>query len=367
MKATTLLHELGQSLWLDNITRDLLSSGTLQRYRDELFVTGLTSNPTIFDEAIRNSTAYDNTLYQKTMEGRAGERLFFEFALEDLTQAATLFEPVHEATGGVDGWVSLEVSPLLADDARATVEAAKRLHGQAQCPNLFIKIPGTPAGVEAIEESTFAGVPVNVTLLFSRKQYIAAADAYCRGIQRRINAGLDPKITSVASLFVSRWDKAVMGKVPAALRNRLGIAISGQVYKAYRERLASAEWRKLADAGAPSQRLLWASTGTKDPQLPETYYIEALAAPDTINTMPEKTLHAFSTQGAVNGVMREDGGDCEVLLADFAKAGVDTEALAARLQLEGAQSFTKSWNDLMAVLASKSEQLNRAHRSAGRS
>ncbi|TAU35323.1 transaldolase [Rhizobium leguminosarum] len=365
MNATTRLHELGQSLWLDNITRDLLNSGTLQRYCTEFSVTGLTSNPTIFDEAIRNSKAYDDALHEKKNDREAGEQLFFELALEDLTQAAALFRPAHEATGGLDGWVSLEVSPLLANDAGATVEAAKRLHAQAHCPNLFIKIPGTPAGVKAIEESIFAGVPVNVTLLFSCEQYIAAADAYFRGIRRRIDAGLDPKIASVASIFVSRWDKMVMDKVPPALRNRLGIAISGQVYKAYRERLSSAEWRKLADAGALSQRLLWASTGTKDPQLPESYYIEALAAPDTIDTIPEKTLHAFSVKGAVNAVMREDGGDSETVLDDFAKAGIDTKALAAQLQLEGTQSFTKSWRDLMAVIASKSEQLHRSQGSAG--
>ncbi|MHA6688693.1 transaldolase [Mesorhizobium sp. A556] len=352
MNATTRLHELGQSLWLDNITRDLLNSGTLQRYCNELSVTGLTSNPTIFDEAIRNSTAYDGALHRKNSEGKTGERLFFELALEDLTQAAKLFRPIHEATSGVDGWVSLEVSPLLADDAAATVEAAKRLHGQARCPNLFIKIPGTPAGVEAIEEAIFAGVPVNVTLLFSREHYSAAADAYWRGIKRRIDAGLDPKIASVASIFVSRWDK-----VPAELRNRLGIAISGQIYKAYRERLASPEWRGLANAGALSQRLLWASTGTKDPQLPQSYYIEALAAPDTIDTMPEKALHAFAADGTVDSGMPEDGGDSEIVLAEFAKAGIDTAALARQLQLEGAQSFTKSWNDLMTVIASKSERM----------
>ncbi|UVK49556.1 transaldolase (plasmid) [Mesorhizobium sp. AR07] len=364
MNATTRLHELGQSLWLDNITRDLLSSGILQRYCAEFSVTGLTSNPTIFDEAIRNSKAYDDALHRKGKQGKVGEQLFFELALEDLTQAAALFRPVHEATDGVDGWVSLEVSPLLANDAGATVEAAKRLHAQANCSNLFIKIPGTPSGVEAIEESIFAGVPVNVTLLFSREHYIAAADAYSRGIQRRINAGLDPKIASVASIFVSRWDKAVMDKVAPALRNRLGIAISGQIYKAYRKQLASPGWRKLADAGALSQRLLWASTGTKDPQLPQSYYVEALAAPDTINTMPEKTLGAFAANGTLRGPMQEDGGDCETVLADFAKAGVDTDALAAQLQLEGAQSFTKSWNDLMAVIASKSEQLHRSPASA---
>lgn len=357
MNTTTRLHELGQSLWLDNITRDLLESGILERYRDELSVTGLTSNPTIFDEAIRNSTSYDDALHRKVAEGKSGEQLFFELALEDLTQAAALFQQIHKTTIGVDGWVSLEVSPLLADDAAATVNAARRLHSQARCPNLFIKIPGTPAGVKAIEEAIFAGVPVNVTLLFSRDQYIAAADAYWRGIRRRIDAGLDATIGSVASIFVSRWDKAVMDKVPAALRNRLGTAICRQIYKAYRERLASDEWRKLAAAGASAQRLLWASTGTKDPQLPQSYYIEALAAPDTINTMPEKTLHAFAADGAVNGAMREDGGDSETVLGEFDRAGIDIGTLAGRLQTEGAQSFTKSWNDLMAVIATKSESM----------
>lgn len=357
MKATTQLHALGQSLWLDNITRELLNSGTLQRYCSEFSVTGLTSNPTLFDQAIENTEAYDDAIHRKAKEGKAGEALFFELALEDLTQAAALFRPAYEATGGVDGWVSLEVSPLLADDAAGTIEEAKRLHARAQCPNLFIKIPGTSAGVLAIEESIFAGVPVNVTLLFSREQYIAAADAYWRGIQRRIDAGLDPKVNSVASLFVSRWDKAVMGKIPLALHNRLGVAIAQRTYKTYRERLASPDWRKLADAGALPQRLLWASTGTKDPQISDTYYIEALAAPHTINTMPEKTLHALAARGELIGVMPEDGGDAEAVLANFAQAGVDIVALATQLQREGAQSFSKSWGDLLAAIALKSGQL----------
>ncbi|MEO8600471.1 MAG: transaldolase, partial [bacterium] len=314
-------------------------------------------NPTIFDQAIRNTKAYDDAIHQKSTEGIAGEALFFELAVEDLRQAATLFRPAYDESSGIDGWVSLEVSPLLADDAAATIAEAKQLHARAQCPNLFIKIPGTAAGVHAIEESIFAGVPVNVTLLFSREQYKAAADAYWRGIQRRIDAGLDPKVNSVASIFVSRWDKAVMGKVPAALGNRLGIAIARQTYKAYREQLASPEWHKFIDAGALPQRLLWASTGTKDPQISDTYYIEALAAPDTINTIPEKTLHAFAEHGALRGVMPEDGGDAESVLAEFAQAGVDIIALAAQLQQEGAQSFSKSWTDLMAVIASKSAEL----------
>ena len=354
MKVTTQLHALGQSLWLDNITRELLNSGALQRYYTEFSVTGLTSNPTIFDQSIENTDAYDDAIHRKAKEGKTGEALFFELALEDLTQAAALFRPAYEATGGVDGWVSLEVSPLLADDAAGTIEEVKRLHARAQCPNLFIKIPGTSAGVPAIEESIFAGVPVNVTLLFSREHYIAAADAYWRGIQRRIDAGLDPKVNSVASLFVSRWDKAVMGKIPLALHNRLGVAIAQRTYKTYRERLASPGWRKLTDAGALPQRLLWASTGTKDPQISDTYYIEALAAPHTINTMPEKTLHALAARAELISLMPEDGGDAEAVLDDFAQAGVDIGALAAQLQREGVQSFSKSWGDLLAAIASKS-------------
>ena len=354
MLATTQLRALGQSLWLDNITRELLNSGTLQRYVNELSVTGLTSNPTIFDQAIGQTDAYDEAIHQKVRDGKSGEALFFDLALQDLTQAAALFRPAHEATHGVDGWVSLEVSPLLAEDTAGTIEAAKRLHAAARCPNLFIKIPGTAAGVPAIEESIFAGVPVNVTLLFSREQYVAAADAYWRGIQRRIDAGLDPKVHSVASVFISRWDKLVADKVPAALRNRLGIAIAQRAYKAYCERLASPAARKFADAGALTQRLLWASTGTKDPQLPETYYVDALAAPNTINTMPEKTLQALAAHVESISVMRPDGGDAESMLADFARADVDFMALAEQLQREGAQSFTKSWNGLLAAIASKS-------------
>lgn len=357
MKSTTQLHASGQSLWLDNITRELLSSGTLRRYCTELSVTGLTSNPTIFDKAIRNTRAYDDAIRQKMKEGKSGEALFFELALEDLTQAAMLLRPVYEATGGIDGWVSLEVSPLLANDTASTIEEAKRLQARAQCPNLFIKIPGTPAGLNAIEESIFAGVPINVTLLFSCEQYIAAADAYWRGIQRRIDAGLDPKVCSVASIFVSRWDKAVKDDIPFPLRNHLGIAIARRTYRTYCERMASAGWRKLAEVDALPQRLLWASTGTKDPQISDTYYVEALAAPHTINTMPEKTLLAFAAHGELIGVMREDGSDAESVLAEFAQAGVDIVALAAQLQIEGAQSFSKSWDDLMAVIASKTQSV----------
>ena len=354
MKATQTLHDLGQSLWLDNITRDLLDRGTLRSYIGELSVTGLTSNPTIFDHAIRKGDAYDVAIHRKTDEGKAGEPLFLELALEDLTRAADLFRPIHDATAGVDGWVSLEVSPLLVDDAGGTIREVARLHGRAGRANIFIKIPGTGSGLKAIEESIFAGVPVNVTLLFSREQYVAAAEAYMRGIERRIAGGLDPKVSSVASLFVSRWDVAVKDKVAGELRNRLGIAVARRTYKAYRDLLASPRWQKLAGAGARTQRLLWASTGTKDPGAPDTLYVEALAAPDTINTMPDKTLLAFADHGRVNGVMPIDGGDADAVLAAFTRAGVDNAALAARLQREGAQSFAKSWQELMDCIATKS-------------
>jgi transaldolase len=360
MKATKQLHDLGQSLWLDNITRGLLTSGTLARYIAEYSVTGLTSNPTIFDKAIKESNFYDEAIHDKAAAGKSGEDLFFELALEDLTQAADLFRPVHDATGGIDGFVSLEVSPLLADDTAGTIEAAAGLHWRAQRPNLFIKIPGTPAGIPAIEETIFAGVPVNVTLLFSCEQYLAAAEAYIRGIERRIAAGLDPKVQSVASIFVSRWDTAVQDKVAAPLRNRLGIAVARRTYRAYRELLASPRWRKLADAGARPQRVLWASTGTKDPKAPDTLYVEALAAPDTVNTMPEATLLAFADHGKMSGELPAGGGDAEALLAEFTRSGVDLTALAGQLQREGARAFTKSWTDLLECLGSKSARLSRA-------
>ena len=359
MKTTQRLHDLGQRLWLDNITRGLLTSGTLARYIEEFSVTGLTSNPTIFDKAIKDAGFYDAAIRRKTAEGKSGEALFLELALEDLTQAADLFRPVHDATGGLDGWVSLELSPLLAHDTAGSVKAAVQLHRQAKRPNLFIKIPGTPQGVPAIEESIFAGVPINVTLLFSREQYLAAAEAYLRGIERRIAAGLDPKVRSVASIFVSRWDVAVKDRVPQALRNRLGIAIAARAYKAYRELLASPRWRKLAAAGAWEQRLLWASTGTKDPHAQDTMYIEALAAPDTINTIPDKTLLAFADHGKLKGVMPLDGGDAEEVLAQFARLGIDDAALAAELQREGAEAFDKSWRDLLELIASKSATLEK--------
>ena len=357
MNRTHLLRDLGQSLWLDNITRELLDNGTLRRYVEEFCVTGLTSNPTIFDQAIGATGAYDAGISAKAAAGKSGEALFVELALEDLRRAADLFRAAFDASGGVDGWVSMELSPLLAGDTAGSIAAAARMHRQAGRPNLYVKIPGTPAGVPAIEESIFAGVPINVTLLFSREQYLAAAEAYLRGIERRIAAGRDPRVPSVASLFVSRWDRAVSGTVPAELRNRLGIAIAQRTYRAYRELLASARWRKLAAAGARAQRLLWASTGTKDPGAPETLYVEALAAPDTIDTIPEKTLHAFAEHGALHGAMAEDGGDAEAVLARFARGGIDVDALAAQLQREGAQAFVKSWHALMQRIDAKSEAL----------
>jgi transaldolase len=352
MKATQHLHGLGQSLWLDNITRALLSEGTLRQYIETLSVTGLTSNPTIFEQAIRNSGLYESAIRQKAAEGQSGEVLFYALALEDLTQAAELFRPIYDSTSGVDGWVSLEVSPLLADDTAGSVATASRLHAQAQCPNLLIKLPGTAAGIAAIEESIFRGIPVNVTLLFSAEQYLAAAAAYMRGIERRIAANLDPVVVSVASLFISRWDVAVQNKVPEQLRNCLGIAVAKQAYRSYRNLLASARWRKLAAAGARPQRVLWASTGTKDPAAADTLYVEALAAPDTINTMPELTLQAFAAHGKLDCIMPTDGGDADDVLATFANAGVDITALAARLQREGAAAFSRSWHDLLARIAS---------------
>jgi len=360
MKATQLLHNLGQSLWLDNITRDLLNSGTLKRYIDELSVTGLTSNPTIFDHAIKNSSSYDAAIRRKLDEGESGEKLFFELALEDLTRAADLFRPVFERTNGVDGWVSLEVSPLLAHDTASTLAAARDLHARAGRPNLLIKIPGTKEGLPAIEESIFAGVPINVTLLFSREHYVAAAEAFLRGIERRVDAGLQPDIGSVASVFVSRWDAAVAGKVPAALNNELGIAVAKRTYKAYRDLLGSPRWERIYNAGARPQRLLWASTGTKDPKASDVLYIKSLAAPFTVNTMPEGTLKALADHGDLSEIMSADGGDCEAVLDEFAAAGIDIDDLAAKLQDDGAKSFVSSWNDLMEVITSKSATLAQA-------
>ncbi len=361
MKATARLHELGQSLWLDNITRPMLREGVLKGYIEELSVTGLTSNPTIFDKAIGAGDAYDEQITQ--VSGSAGdaggigagsdENVFFELALADLQDACDLFADVHRRTAGVDGFCSLEVSPLLADDAAATIEQAARLHAKGERDNLFIKIPGTEAGRTAIEETIFAGVPVNVTLLFDHAQYIGAAEAYMRGIERRIEAGLDPDVASVASLFISRWDVAVSGDVPDALHNRLGIAVGGRAYHAYRELLDSPRMQRLMNEGARPQRLLWASTGTKDPNASDTLYIEAFASPFTVNTMPEPTLHAFADHGEVGDLFPADGGNCEQVLEEFSRAGIDVTALAARLQEEGKGSFNKSWEDMLGTIGSK--------------
>ena len=360
MKATERLHDAGQSIWLDHITRALLASGALARYVKELSVSGLTSNPTIFDHAIANSADYDAAIREKTAAGKGGEALFFELALEDLRQAADLFRPVHEATNRVDGWVSLEVSPKLAYDTASTLGAAKQLYTAAGRPNVFIKIPGTKEGLPAIEEAIFAGVPINVTLLFSREQYLAAAQAYIRGIERRLAAGLNPHVGSVASLFVSRWDVAVAGKVPPALEGQLGIAVARRTYKAYRDLLASDRWLRLLNFGARSQRLLWASTGTKDPKASDVLYVKSLAAPHSVNTMPEKTLLALADHGEIGPMLPHDGGDAEEVLDRFMRAGVDLDALAAELQREGAAAFVKSWEDLLACIAAKSARLRKA-------
>lgn len=360
MNATQKLHDLGQSLWLDNITRDLLNSGTLKRYIGEWSVTGLTSNPTIFDHAIKNSAAYDGAIRRGVADGKSSENLFFEMALDDLTQAADLFRPIHDRTNGVDGWVSLEVSPLLAYDTASTIAAAKELHARSGRPNVFIKIPGTREGLPAIEEAIFAGVPVNVTLLFSRSQYAEAAEAFMRGIERRIAAGLNPDVGSVASVFISRWDAAVAGKVPAELTNQLGIAIAQRTYKAYHDILGSPRWQRAYNVGARPQRLLWASTGTKDPKASDVLYVTSLAAPFTINTMPEATLKALVDHGGIASSMPMNGGNAEEVLARFTKAGINVDALAAQLQEEGAKSFVKSWNELMAVITSKCDDLKKA-------
>src|SRR5271165_224834 len=354
MRATQKLHELGQSLWLDNITRDLLDRGTLKHYIDDFSVTGLTSNPTIFDHAIKNSPTYDPAIQQKMREGKSGEALFFELAIEDLTRAADMFREVHEKSKNVDGWVSLEVSPLLAYDTQSTLKAARELSQRAARPNLFIKIPGTKEGLGAIEEAIFAGVSVNVTLLFSREHYLAQAEAYLKGVERRIKAGLPANVSSVASLFVSRWDVATINKVPEALHDKIGIAVAARTYKAYCDLLETPRWQSIVKAGYNPQRLLWASTGTKDPKASDVLYVKSLAAPNTVNTMPENTLNALADHGDVGGVLPRDGGDCEQVIAEFGEAGINVDALGAQLQEEGAKSFVESWNDLMKVIESKS-------------
>jgi transaldolase len=351
---TLALHDAGQRLWLDNITRELLRSGTLARYIDELSVTGLTSNPTIFEQAIGAGTLYDEPIRAMSAAGLSTETLFFKLALEDLTQAAALFRPTFDRSQGTDGWVSLEVSPLLAHDTAGTIQAAAQLHAQAACSNVLIKIPGTAEGVPAIEASVFAGIPVNVTLLFSCEQYLAAAEAYLRALERRAELGLDLKIGSVASVFVSRWDVAVSKELPVPFHNRLGIAIARRTYKAYRQLLSSERWKKLLALGAQPQRLLWASTGTKDPAAPDTLYVEALADPDTIDTVPEKTLLAFADHGNLPQRGLAQASDSEAVIKEFERAGIDAAALAARLQHEGVDAFAKSWAALMLRIKDKS-------------
>ena len=360
MQATQLLHNLGQSIWLDNITRDLIDGGTLKYYIDDLSVTGLTSNPTIFNQAIKNSSAYTAAIREKLAQDKSSEEIFLELALEDLIRAADLFRPIHDRTNGVDGWVSLEVSPLLAYDPATTLAAAKDLHARAGRPNLLIKIPGTKEGLPAIEEAIFSGIPINVTLLFSRDQYLAAAEAFLRGIERRIDAGLRPNVGSVASVFVSRWDAAVKWKTPRELNHKLGIAIAMRTYKAARDLLSSPRWHRIYNAGAHPQRLLWASTGTKDTTASDVLYVRALAAPFTVNTMPEATLKALANRKELGSILPADGGDCEDLLSRFAAAGVNIDSLAARLQDEGAKAFVKSWNELMSVIDSTGVLLDKA-------
>jgi transaldolase len=346
MKPTEALHERGQSLWLDNITRSILDDGTIQKYIDSYSVTGLTSNPSIFDKAI-GSGYYDDAIRSRAGAGLSAQDLFFELAVEDLRRAADLFLPVHERTDGVDGWVSLEVSPLLAYDTARTVEAAKSLCGRAGRSNLFIKIPGTPEGLPAITEAIVAGVPVNVTLLFSADQYLAAADAYLKGVERRIADGLNPAVGSVASIFMSRWDAAVAKEAPADLQDQLALAVGLDVYRAYRRLMESDRFQRLESDGARTQRLLWASTSTKDPAAPDTLYVHGLAAPFTINTMPDATLKAFFDHGEVGDPLPADGGDADAMLGRFTEAGVDLGEVAARLQRDGATSFVTAWNELL--------------------
>ncbi len=358
---TRKLHDLGQRLWLDHISRPLLDNGTLARYIDELSVTGLTSNPTIFEQAIGHSAAYDDSIHQLAARGFVAQDLFFELALDDLRRAADLFKPTFDASAGADGWVSLEVSPLLAHDTSGTVRAATQLHAQAARPNLFIKIPGTAEGIPAIEQCIFDGIPINVTLLFSCEQYVAAAEAWLRGIERRLAGGRDLGIESVASLFVSRWDVAVKEEISPQFHNRLGISVAMRAYKAQHDLLASQRWRRLAEAGARPQRLLWASTGTKDPGAPDTLYVEALAAAGTVNTMPEKTLLAFADHGKAGAILPADGGFADTVLEEFRREGVDDAALAARLQTEGVAAFTASWSALLARIRDKASQTATAH------
>jgi transaldolase len=352
------LVELGQTLWLDNVSRPMLDDGTLARYIHDFNISGLTSNPSIFEKAIIEGNAYDETIRNSTEN--SAEDVYLQLALQDLQRAAKMFAPLHRASHGADGWVSLEVSPLLADDTAATIASVADLHRRAARRNFFIKIPGTPAGARAIEESLFAGIPINVTLLFSREQYRVAAEAWMRGIERRIKADLDPRIDSVASLFVSRWDVAVNDRVSASQRNRLGLAVAKRTYRAYRDLLDSPRVQSLVRHGVRPQKLLWASTGTKDPGAPDTLYVDALAAPLTINTIPDKTLRAFAEHGKAPTLLARDGGDADRVLAEFTYAHIDLDALALKLQRDGVDAFAKSWRTLLHGIESKRMHLRHA-------
>jgi transaldolase len=348
MNRTQRLAGVGQSVWLDNITRGLLDSGQLQKYIADLSVTGLTSNPSIYDKAIGGSSDYDEQIKRLAASGAKTEEIFFDLALDDLRRAADLFRPTYNRTAGVDGFVSLEVSPLLANDAAATAADAARLHAMAARPNFFIKIPGTTAGLDAIERTIFAGVPVNVTLLFSTEQYLAAAEAYTRGIEKRVEAGLNPDVPSVASVFVSRWDGPLAGDLPADLHLKLGIATAQLTYNAYTGLIHSDRWARLMNSGARPQRLLWASTGTKDKAASDVLYIEALAAPLTVNTMPEETLLAFADHGDGSHTLKADPNLPDpALMARFKASGVDLTDLARRLQEAGVESFNAAWKSLL--------------------
>jgi transaldolase len=360
VRSTEELYETGQSLWLDNITRGMLDSGQLRTYIEEYSITGLTSNPSIYDHAIKTTSDYDVAIREKVTDGKKGEELFFELALEDLRRAADLFRAIHDATGGVDGWVSLEVSPLLAYDPEGTVTAAVDLFTRAGRPNLFIKIPGVKEGLPAVEEAIYRGVPVNVTLLFDADHYLAAAEAYMRGLERRHEEGKPPVVGSVASVFMSRWDAAVNDRVGPELHDRLSIAIGRRTYRGYRELRDSDRWQRLLNVGARPQRLLWASTSTKDPTDEPWYYVHGLGAPFTINTMPEVTLRAFAERGEVGEPLSPDGGDADEVLARFADAGIDVKSLAGELQEQAARAFVDSWHELMGVLEARSADVMRA-------
>jgi transaldolase len=356
MRPTQQLHDLGQSLWLDNISKTMLDSGQIAGYIATHSVTGLTSNPSIYDNAI-STGAYDTEIARLATGDVTSEELFFSLAIADLQRAADLFGPAHVATDGVDGWVSLEVSPRLAYDTNKTVAAAQALHDRAARDNLFIKIPGTPEGLPAIEASIASGIAVNVTLLFDVDQYLAAADAYLKGVERRIAAGLDPKVGSVASVFISRWDTAVAGSVSQELKNRLGLAVGLETYAAYVKLVGSERCAKIVAAGGQVQRLLWASTKTKDPAASDTLYVSGLASPNTVNTMPDSTLEAFYDHGVVGAALPTEGGDADETLAQFAAAGVDKATLAAKLQDEGATAFDNSWTDLLAKIDAQRTRL----------